>query len=247
MLRTGPSDVSLNKQVVSTLRKLASENRSGILTCQGDDAKRYIVLSGGGIVGARSTSKSERLGEVLMRSGHITEQHFVDVSLFVKKGRRLGDVLVEFQVIQKDQVEEFLRLQFLEISSSAILSSAKKMSFLESKKTHADLSSALNVLDVVMEAARRTPQIDTYISRLMEDQRLLVMTEKSMRLMNKIALQPQEAFILSRVNGEESPKSVFELSPLPEEQTARAILGHIYVGILELKENPNLHGLALKS
>ena len=182
-----------------------------------------------------------------MRSGHITEQHFSDVSLFVKKGRRLGEVLVEFQVLKKDEVEEVLRLQFLEISSAAILSSAEKMSFLASKKTQSDLSSALNVLDVVMEAARRTPKIDAYINRLMEDQRLLVMTEKSMRLMDKIALQPQEAFILSRVNGEEPPKSIFELSPLPEEQTARAILGHIYVGILELKEDPNLHGLALKT
>jgi len=239
--------VSLNKKVVSTLRTLASEKRSGILTCQGDEAKRYIVLREGGIVGARSTSKNERLGEVLMRSGHITEQHFSDVSLFVKKGRRLGEVLVEFQVLKKDEVEEVLRLQFLEISSAAILSSAEKMSFLGSKKPHSDLSSALNVLDVVMEAARRTPKIDAYINRLMEDQRLLVMTEKSLRLMDKIALQPQEAFILSRVNGEEPPKSVFELSPLPEEQTARAILGHIYVGILELKEDPNLHGLALKT
>ena len=182
-----------------------------------------------------------------MRNGHITEQHFADVSLFVKKGRRLGEVLVEFQVIQKDQLEELLRLQFLEIGSSAILSSAPKLSFLESKKTHSDLSDPINVLDVVMEAARRTPRIDAYISRLMEDQRLLVMTEKSMRLMDKIALQPEEAFILSRVNGEEPPKSVFELSPLPEEQTARAILGHIYVGILELKEDPNLHGLTLKN
>jgi hypothetical protein len=98
-----------------------------------------------------------------------------------------------------------------------------------------------------MEAARREPKIDAYISKLMDDERLLSLTDKSTKLMETIALQPEEAFILSRVNGEEPPKSVFELSPLPEEQTARAILGHIFVGILELRENPNLHGLALRA
>jgi hypothetical protein len=37
------------------------------------------------------------------------------------------------------------------------------------------------------------------------------------------------------------------MSPLPEEQTARAVLGHLYVGILELKDDPNQHGLSLKA
>ena len=34
-------------------------------------------------------------------------------------------------------------------------------------------------------------------------------------------MKPQEAFILSRINGMEPVRSVFALSPLTEEQTAR--------------------------
>lgn len=203
-------------------------------------------MSDGGIVGARSTHSNERLGEVLLRKGHITKQQFDDVSIFVKKGRPMGQVLIEFRIIKDEDLDNFLRFQFLEISSSAVLRTRKGMSFSQSDKPQSDLSSPIHVLDVVMEAARREPQIDAYISRLMEDGRLLALTDKSTKLMETIALQPEEAFILSRVSGEEPPKSVFELSPLPEEQTARAILGHIFVGILELRENPNLHGLALK-
>lgn len=237
----------MNKQVVATLRKLARETRSGILTCQDDGATRFIVMSDGGVVGARSTIDSERLGEVLLRKGHITKQQFDDVSIFVKKGRPMGQILIEFQIIKEEDLDNCLRSQFLEISSSAVLRTKKSMSFSPSDKPQSDLSNPIHVLDVVMEAARREPKIDAYINRLMDDERLLALTDKSMKLMETIALQPEEAFILSRVNGEESPKSVFELSPLPEEQTARAILGHIYVGILELRENPNLHGLALST
>lgn len=242
-----PVKAILNKQVVATLRKLARENRSGVLTCQDEGASRFLVMSEGGVVGARSTTNSERLGEVLVRRGHLTKQQFDDVSIFVKKGRPMGQILIEFKIIKDEDLDHFLRFQFLEISSSAVLQTQKGMSFSPSNKPQSDLSSPIHVLDVVMEAARREPKIDAYINKLMDDQRLLSLTDKSTKLMETIALQPEEAFILSRVNGEEPPKSVFELSPLPEEQTARAILGHIFVGILELRENPNLHGLALRA
>jgi hypothetical protein len=237
----------LNKQVVATLRKLARETRNGVLTCQDDGISRFIVMSEGGIVGARSTINTERLGEVLLRKGLITKQQFDDVSIFVKKGRPMGQILIEFGIIKEEDLETYLRFQFLEISSSAVLRTQKGMSFSPSDKPQSDLASPIHVLDVVMEAARREPKIDAYINKLMGDERLLSLTDKSMKLMETVTLQPEEAFILSRVNGEEPPKSVFELSPLPEEQTARAILGHIFVGILELKENPNLHGLALRA
>jgi hypothetical protein len=65
--------------------------------------------------------------------------------------------------------------------------------------------------------------------------------------MDTVSLKPEEAFILSRVSGSEPTRSVFSLSPLSEEQTARAVLGHLCVGILEFKENPNVNGLTLKN
>jgi hypothetical protein len=68
-----------------------------------------------------------------------------------------------------------------------------------------------------------------------------------MVLMERVTMKPHEAFILSRITGSEPTRSVFALSPLSEEQTARAVLGHLYVGILELRESSSAHGLAVKA
>ena len=111
----------LNKQVIQTLRKFGREKQSGVLTCQSVEVARRMVFSDGEIVGARSSSTAERLGEVMVRHGHITEQHLNDATIFARKGRRLGEVLAELNIIKMEDVENYVRLQVLEICSSVIL------------------------------------------------------------------------------------------------------------------------------
>ena len=163
----------LNKQVIQTLRKLGRERRSGILTSHGVRMTRYIVIREGEIVGARSSSKMERLGEVMVRRGHITEQHLKDATLFAQKGRRLGEVLAELCIIKQEDIEHYVRLQILEICSAIIIHKAERISFKNVKQPRADLENPIHVLDVVMESARRTPQIDDHIKLLMSDERHL--------------------------------------------------------------------------
>jgi hypothetical protein len=240
-------DISLNQQVIRTLRKLGRERRSGVLTCEGVEWTRRILFLEGGIVGARSSSDSERLGEVMVRHDHISEQHLKDASIFVRKGKRLGQCLVELRIIQEEDVDSYVRLQVLEICSSVVIQPPKRMSFVGKKDLVGEVSEPVHVLDVVMEAARRTPRIDSHIKRLLEDNRHLSLTADSIRLMETVSLKPYEAFVLSRISGSEPTRSVFALSPLSEEQTARSILGHLSVGILELRDDPSLHGLAVKA
>jgi hypothetical protein len=236
----------VNQQVLKTLRTLARERRSGILTCEGANVTRHVVFKDGGITAARSTDDNERLGECLVRQGCITEQHLRDATLFAKKGKRLGEVLADLRIIQESEIEDFVRLQILEVSSNVMIQPPKKMAFSNTKDVIQAVVKPVAVLDVIMEAARRTPQIEDHLKKLLEDDRHLSLTKDSMVLMERVTMKPHEAFILSRITGSEPTRSVFALSPLSEEQTARAVLGHLYVGILELRESTSAHGLAVK-
>jgi hypothetical protein len=236
----------VNQQVLNTLRTLARERRTGILTCEGAKNTRHVVFKEGGITSARSSDNSERLGEVLVRNGCITEQHLKDATLFARKGRRLGEVLVDLGIVQPGEVEEFVRMQILEVASNVMIQPPKRMAFSNTKDVIQVVQKPVMVLDVIMEAARRTPKIDDHVKKLLEDDRHLSLTKDSMVLMERVTMKPHEAFILSRINGSEPTRSVFALSPLSEEQTARAVLGHLYVGILELRESTSAHGLAIK-
>jgi hypothetical protein len=138
-------------------------------------------------------------------------------------------------------------MQILEIASNVMIQPPRKMAFSNTKDVIQVVQRPVMVLDVIMEAARRTPQIDAHLKKLLEDDRHLSLTKDSMVLMERVTMKPHEAFILSRITGSEPTRSVFALSPLSEEQTARAVLGHLYVGILELRESTATHGLAVKA
>lgn len=235
----------MNKTVLNTLRKLGREQRTGILTCEGAQVTRHIVFKEGGVASARSSDDAERLGEVMVRQGSITEQHLTDATLFAKKGRKLGEVLVDLRIIKAEEIQEYVRMQLLEVASNVMIQPPKKMAFSNTKDVIQVVNDPVPVLDVIMEAARRTPAIDEHLKQLMEDDRLLSLTKDSMVLMERVTMKPHEAFILSRISGSEPTRSVFALSPLSEEQTARAVLGHLSVGILELREDSSAHGLAL--
>ena len=119
------SNESVNTQILKTLRTLARERRTGILTCQGVSVTRHVVLREGDVASARSSDDAERLGEVMVRQGTITEQHLKDATVFAKKGRRLGEVLVELNIIKSEEVEESVRMQILEVSSNVMIQPPK--------------------------------------------------------------------------------------------------------------------------
>ena len=54
-----------------------------------------VQVTGGRIVFASSTNRDERLGELLLRRDKITLPQYYDASKAIRKGKRLGTVLVE--------------------------------------------------------------------------------------------------------------------------------------------------------
>lgn len=226
----------MNKQILKTIRQLASEKRTGILTCPGRKVTRHLVFKSGAVASARSSDDQERLGEVLVRLGLITQQHLEDATLFARKGKRLGDVLVEFKIVVPEDIESFVRLQILEVAANVVIHPPEKLAFTNTKDVIQVISEPVPVLDIIMEASRRTPSIDRDLKAMMSDTRHLSLTKESSTLLSTVEMKPHEAFVLTRVTGHDTARKVFAMSPLPEEQTARAVLGHLSVGILELKE-----------
>ncbi len=229
-------DNAVNKQILKTIRQIADEERTGILTCPGRRITRHLVFKKGAVASARSSDDEERLGEVLVRLGLITQQHLEDATLFARKGKRLGDVLVEFKIVAAEEIEDLVRLQILEVAANVLINPPEKLAFTKTKDVIQVITEPVPVLDIIMEASRKTPSIDVDLKEMMVDERHLSLTKESSELLSTVSMKPHEAFILTRVTGHDPTRKVFDLSPLPEEQTARAVLGHLSVGILELKE-----------
>jgi tetratricopeptide (TPR) repeat protein len=184
-------------------------------------------------VSAQSDVHEDRLGEVMMRHGRITRQQFDDASHFIKSGWRLGEILAELNVIDEEEIEAFVRLQLLDIACTQLISPPKRLSFAPLTGVDACLEAPLSVADILMEAARRTPEIDGMLSALKGDPRRIGFPKDPLKRFQNVSLKPEEAFILSRVDGTQTLADIFSVSPLSEEATARTLFGLLQAELIE--------------
>ena len=92
-----------------------------------------------------------------------------------------------------------------------------------------------SVADTLMKEARRTTKIEPHLKALHRDDRKLRVVKSPMPNFQNVELSPEEAFILSRIDGTITPSDVFKLSALSEEETARTLLGLLRSGVVELE------------
>ncbi len=223
----------MNQQVADTFKKLYFTKRTGVLTCEAGEARRAVYFSSGFVVGARSSLEEDRLGEVMMRHGRITRAQFEDASHFIKSGWKLGEILAELNVINEEEIEAFVRLQLLDIACMQLITPPKRLSFSNLTTVDGSLGAPLSVADILMEAARRAPSLEKEIESLKCDGRKLGFPKDPLKRFQDVNLKPEEAFVLSRVDGTQSARDIFTVSPLSEEMTARTLIGLLKADLIE--------------
>lgn len=223
----------MNQQVAEAFKKLYFGKRTGVLTCEADTARRAVYFQSGFVVSASSSLEQDRLGEVMIRHGRITQKQFEDASHFIKSGWKLGEILAELSIIDEDEIEPFVRLQLLDIACSQLIRPPKRLSFAPLRGVDGYLEAPLSVADILMEAARRTPKLGSKLEALKREERKLGFPSDPLKRFQDIHLQPEEAFVLSRVDGTQTPRDIFAVSPLSEEQTARTLLGLLEAELIE--------------
>ena len=225
----------MHPQIVAALRRLQKERRTGVFRTTAAQVRREVLLEAGAIVGAQSSSLDDRLGEVMVRRGRITQQQLDDASKLVRSGRRLGDALVELEIVAREEVELFVRAQLTEITSKILNEPPRKLEFRDEAAPGKLTNTPVPIADAIIEAAR-TPSSSGYdVKRLLDQTMVPVLTPEAYAVLESLSLQSQEAFVLSRCDGQSDVRGIFVQSPLSEEDTARILLGLEHAGIIEMK------------
>ncbi|MFQ5768694.1 MAG: DUF4388 domain-containing protein [Acidobacteriota bacterium] len=104
------------ESVAPFFKELCARGRTGVLTVRVEDRVRSILLHQGRPVFARSNDREDRLNGYLLRLGLVTLPDLIwAVDRMMKENRRLGEVLVDMGVLEKDRLADALRLQIREI------------------------------------------------------------------------------------------------------------------------------------
>jgi serine/threonine protein kinase len=86
------------------------------------------------------------------------------------------------------------------------------------------------------EVEKKTPQTgSSTIRRLRDEERSLCISTEDPSALQNLNLSPDEAYLISRIEGTLKSRDIFALSPLDEKETARALLGLIEAGVIRFK------------
>lgn len=220
-----------NGDVLRRLRILHRDRKRGALVVASDEASRELFFDDGVVIGVRTTVTAERLGELLIRLGRITRQHFEDASIFVRHGWRLGEILATLGIIDRADIDRFVRLQALDVASRALDDPRAEARFDENAELFATLSTPLSAPAIVLEACRRIPQIEP-IRRAVAGENRRFRPASLEAIAECSDLTPEDGYVISRFQEGARLGEVVGVSGLEEEPALRTLFGLVQSGIL---------------
>jgi serine/threonine protein kinase len=87
-------------------------------------------------------------------------------------------------------------------------------------------------------APAKKPSEPAHFTVLREEERPLCLSSSTEELLEDLNLSPDEAFIISRVDGQARAGDILDVSPFPDKQTARTLLSLIEIGLIKLQDAP---------
>jgi hypothetical protein len=140
---------------------LAQSGRSGTLVVSSPEATRALAIERGELIGAATTAPSERIGEVLYRSGEISRED-IDEAIMMSgiDGRFFGQTLVALGRVDEAMLDTLLARQAEEIFYAALRVDEGVFCFVD-ERLGVPLTATQRppLLSVLMEGARRMDEM----------------------------------------------------------------------------------------
>lgn len=97
------------------LKDIYFHSKRGQLIFRHDHVQKYLSFHNGSLVSAKTNQPLELLGEVLHRLGKIKDEVHSNIDLYIEPKEKLGEVLVRKGFISENELQEGLRYQMREI------------------------------------------------------------------------------------------------------------------------------------
>ncbi len=209
--------------LVDVLAYLGRNHESGILSVEKDDIKKSIVINEGHIIFARSNRMEDRLGDMLLAQGVISqEQYDQGAQLIYEKGIRHGRALIEIGAISPKVLWHTIRDQIQTIACSIIPWESGHFEFRQQKiKQRESITLKLKILDLVLDVVRNLERRELFKTRF-PDMREVFDLEDTAKDMDR-HLEPHELHLLHFIDGKSTVVQICEHSDYGETESLRVM------------------------
>lgn len=220
------------------LRRIFLEQRKGTLTLSRGGEVRRLFFDKGELRTATSSREGQRIGAFLKRRGRITED---DLSWALgeiarQSGTRLGKTLVRQGLLEKSVIDAEMKRLVEEIVLSCFQWDSGDYAFEPSAGVlDPDVALSLSTAAIIVEGIRRLPETPLFREKLGDGRRVLRLARDPMSRYQYLPLTPQEAYVLSRIDGLIDVDSLLAIAGATRPVAAKVIYALLSCGLVEWK------------
>ncbi|MBN1296209.1 DUF4388 domain-containing protein [bacterium] len=193
------------------LQMLAWGSQTGLLACMRNDDHRHIFLESGNVVGVSSSQYKDRLGALLLRLGHITDEQFNKIfGKQASNGRPLGEIFKSENLLSEKNLEQALIHQAEEIIYDVVSWHEGDFAFEERQLTAEERRiNPVVISSLLLEGARRMDEIKRARETL-DDADMVLRTVHDIDMESLVVTRPQRT-LLNALNAPMSLSEVFKM------------------------------------
>jgi hypothetical protein len=224
-------------QLVSTGRK------TGTLGIQRDDDIVMVYFKDGSVIFGYGPRKTYHIGQMLVESGRISTEQ-LDESIAAqnqnqKSGKRLGQILIEKQYIDRADLEAVIRRQVEDLIFSLMSWDRGSFKFYENQfPTEEEILVNLSTENVVLEGLRRLDEMTRLKDYLPDFATVFRLSSSEPGQKRDISLEPEEWNVLALIDGHRDISDLLEASPLESVETLKRLASLQLAGLISPAEKP---------
>jgi hypothetical protein len=205
---------------------------SGLLTLNHMGVEKSMRVQEGRLVFASSSSRDDRLGELLLRNGRITLHQYVAASRAVTKGKRLGTILVEQGALDPRELVKAVVEQTQEIIYSAFQWTEGLYHLTDAGEAAESIMLRLSTPDVILEGVRRVvawSRIEKGVGGL--DARY-VRASGYEQTLGQMTLSLEKLSLLTALEAEQDVGTICRQSTLSHFEVCRTLWAYRVIGVV---------------
>jgi hypothetical protein len=204
------------------------------------DNEGRVLFEQGKIISAAIRSNPHRIGDLLVRSGRLTDVEMARAQREQAQGdpRRLGEILVSLGMVTTKEIERQMRLQ-IEAVVFELMSWREGFFRFEEGLDETELQDAgvpLSTESLLMEGARRIDEWSRIADRVPNLSVIPYLTPPDEDHPPMLDLLPQEWQVLSLIDGARDLREMSTTLAMSEFDVARIVYGMVTTGVIRLRQ-----------
>jgi tetratricopeptide (TPR) repeat protein len=222
--------------VADLAAELHLTGRTGILRLSQAGIKKSVYFKSGRIVFVHSSVKHERLGEVLLRLGKITEEEFAQVSVDLEEGRRLGQALLQKGFLSASEINSGVSYQLQQILFSVFNWDSGDYEFVDRERpVFEDIMVEVSTPALIIDGIRNITNLFVLERGIGRNEDAVLMPGSNGQRLPRTNMDFSEETILAGVDGKTTIRQLRSITRLQPHEFGRALYCLLISGMVHLK------------